>query len=150
MEHDVSAYSPETVELLRLARDEARRLGHEYIGTEHLLLAFAHEDGPSTSILERLAIDPDHVRAHVESVVRRGSASVELVEDRPLTRHTQTALRIAKEFAHSRGDSAVSPSHILVGLLKDNLNVAAQVLIDAGTSTSDAIAALWPESKSPT
>ena len=126
--------------IVDVARGEAERLGHEYIGTEHILLALTQREATADDPLLRLALNKEALRAKVESIVQRGSATGPF--DRPLTQRTQMALRLAQEFARQRGDSAVSPAHILVGLLREQRNIAAQVLIDAGATEERTLAIL--------
>ena len=126
--------------LVLLAGDEAKRLGHEYVGTEHILLALTHDRGGGGDLLARLALDKHALRARVESIVQWGSSTDS--GERPLTQRTQAALKLAHDFALERGDSSVDPAHILIGLLREQRNIAAQVLHDAGATEAKTLAAL--------
>lgn len=130
--------------MLRIARGEAAHLRHVYLGTEHLLLALTGRGSETPAVLGMLSLDATQVRTRIESIVQRGSAQSEIPNDLPFTSRTVTALRHAREFAAARGDLAVTPGHIVVGLLREERNIAAQVLTEAGTTEQRAIAALWP------
>lgn len=134
--------------LVLLARQEAERLGHEYIGTEHILLALTQSHEAGGDLLTRLALDAPTLRTRVESIVQRGTATRTRPATLPLTQRTETALRLAHQFAADRGDPAVTPAHVLVGLLREQRNIAALVLNAAGLTEAATVAALWPEARS--
>ena len=141
---DTSGYSMEALEMLRVARGEAVHLRHEYLGAEHLLLALTGPAPETPQVLGALSLDAAQVRSRIESIVQRGGEQAKAPDELPFTSRTMTALRHAKEFAAARGDTALTPNHIIVGLLREQRNIAAQVLTEAGATEQRAIAALWP------
>jgi ATP-dependent Clp protease ATP-binding subunit ClpC len=92
--------------LLSDARAESDRLRHEYIGTEHVVLALA-QDADTIALLTRLGIDPEHVRASLDSIVRPGTATLPHGAERPYTSKTMQAFAFAAECARSHGHSGV-------------------------------------------
>jgi ATP-dependent Clp protease ATP-binding subunit ClpC len=118
---------------------EADRLGHEYIGTEHVVLALT-QDPQAVSLLTRLGVDGGAVRARIESVVstwrRDGASKV----DRPYTTRTRQSLGIAAHLAQKAGQDAVSLEQLIVGLLSERLNIGAQVLQEHGLTLDAAVA----------
>jgi ATP-dependent Clp protease ATP-binding subunit ClpA len=71
---DTSGYSPEALQMLRIARGEAAHLRHVYLGTEHLLLALTGRGSETPAVLGMLSLDATQVRTRIESIVQRGSA----------------------------------------------------------------------------
>ena len=117
-----------------LASEEARDLGHKYVGTEHLLLGLLWErKGVAVRALEALNVAPVRVRERVIHVV--GSCIAE-VEDyrRPLTPRARRVLEVALEEALRFGHDCVSAEHILLGLVGEPEGVAARVLYTLGAS----------------
>jgi ATP-dependent Clp protease ATP-binding subunit ClpC len=116
--------------VMELANQEALRLNHEYIGTEHTLLGLISEGtGVGASILKNLDIDLQKVRRQVELIIRRGrSPVIEAV----LTPRAKKVLEYAIDEARALGHNYLGTEHLLLGLVRDNEGVAAQVLIDLG------------------
>ena len=118
--------------VLTMARDEAHRLHHEYIGTEHILLGLIHEgEGIAAAVFENLKIDVIGVGAKVEEIVRIGK-SVSDNRDLPYTSRAKKVLELAIHSARELGHSYVGTEHILLGLLREEKGIGAQVLTDAG------------------
>jgi len=125
--------------VLQLARDEAGRLNHEYIGTEHLLLGLAAErSGVASQVLQRLGVDLDKVREAVEALVQVGPSGTQLPDKIVLTPRAKRTLDSAQEVARELGHSYVGTEHLLLGLLRSGGEpggtggVAARALRDLG------------------
>ncbi|CUH97750.1 Negative regulator of genetic competence ClpC/MecB [Propionispora sp. 2/2-37] len=111
--------------VLALAQQEAIRLGHNYIGTEHLLLGLLHEgEGVAAKALASLQINLETVRMQVESIIGRGGGATEIA----YTPRVKKALELAVDEAVSMGHNYVGTEHILLGLIREGEGVAAQVL----------------------
>jgi pantothenate kinase type III len=112
-----------------LAEREARRLRHEYLGTEHLLLGLIKEDsGVAGNVLKNLHIDAHRIREEVERLIKRGDISVA----GPL-QHTPRVKRVLKQAlqeSHKLNHKYVGTEHLLIGLLSEIEGVAAQVLLN--------------------
>ena len=118
------------------ADEEARSLGHNYIGTEHLLLGLLREHkGIAVRVLEALNIAPDRVREQVVRIV--GSDEAGIGDRRPLTPRARRALGIASEEALRLGHDRASPGYILLGLVGESEGIAAQVLCRLGADPDD-------------
>lgn len=111
--------------VLNLAQQEAIRLGHNYIGTEHLLLGLIHEgEGVAAKALSSLNINLDTVRKQVEAIIGRGEGATEIA----YTPRIKKALELAVDEAVQLGHNYVGTEHILLGLIREGEGVAAQVL----------------------
>jgi ATP-dependent Clp protease ATP-binding subunit ClpC len=114
--------------ILGLARDEASRLHHEYIGTEHILLGIASESAGITSeALSSLGVTRDGIRSAVQSIVGVGPTSAS-PDDRGLTPRARRVIEFAHEEAAQRGVPSVKPAHLLLGITREPQGVASQVL----------------------
>ncbi len=141
--------------MLRIASEEAHRLAHNYIGTEHLLLGLVREEsGIAGRVLRELGARPDRVTELVERMTGAGrrSASAEKPE---LTPRTKMVLEHAVEEARKLGSTYISTEHILLGLIRQNEGVAIDVLRQMGLTperirreTLRAIQQEHPESRS--
>ena len=132
-------FSDATGRLLASAGDEADRLGHEYIGTEHVVLALTR-DADGAALLPRLGAEPESVRAMLETVVGPGRGAPPRGADRPYTSRTRQAFGLAAETARAQGQARVGVEHLVVGLLREKMSVGAQVLQEHGLSVEQAIA----------
>ena len=113
--------------VMDLAEEEARRLNHDYIGTEHLLLGLAHEgEGVAAQVLESLGIGLEAVRRQVEAAVGRGQQM--LPRRIPFTPRAKQVLELARREAFALGHHYIGTEHILLGLIREGEGVAAQVL----------------------
>jgi pyridoxamine 5'-phosphate oxidase len=116
-----------------LAQEEARLLGHNYIGTEHLLLGLIHEsDGVGARALESLGVSLVAVRGRVEDIIGRGLASPS--GHIPFTPRSKKVLELSLREALSLGHSYIGTEHVLLGLLREGEGVGAQVLIALGAN----------------
>lgn len=128
---------------LQAAGDEAAELGHDYIGPEHILLALLHDrDSAAAGILTTLGSDPDAIRAMIEEIVRKGTSAAPGGTQRPFTTRVKQALELAVVCAREDNRSPVGTQHLLLGLLREEKGVAAQVLLHSGVSPDQASAAL--------
>jgi ATP-dependent Clp protease ATP-binding subunit ClpC len=117
-------------QVIVLAQDEARALKHDYIGTEHILLGLLREEeGVAARVLESLDITVEEVRAQVERVVGRGDADVG-AGTIPFTPRAKKVLELALREALSLGHNYIGTEHILLGLVRENEGVAAEILRD--------------------
>ena len=115
-----------------LAQDEARRLNHNYIGTEHILLGLLREEeGLAARVLESLDVTVDEVRAQVERIVGRGEIEVATGQV-PFTPRAKKVLELALREALRLGHNYIGTEHILLGLARENSGVAAQILLELG------------------
>jgi hypothetical protein len=114
--------------VMAMAREEANRLQHDYIGTEHLLLGLIREsDGAGCAILDQMGIDPETIIVDVESSVLRGRAILTPGEF-PYTTPAKTALLLATETAKELNHEEVGTDHLLCGLVREGKGIAAEVL----------------------
>jgi hypothetical protein len=115
-----------------LAQDEARRLGHAYVGTEHLLLAVAREGtGVGARTLEGLGFTLDEVRRRVEDMAGRGDSQQQ--GRLPFTAQAKRVLELSLREALQMGCNYIGSEHILLGLVHEGEGVAARVLTGLGT-----------------
>lgn len=120
--------------VLLLAREEAVRLNHDFIGTEHLLLGLIREGGGvATAILAELNVNLDDLRHNVDRLVRRASSTV-TAGDVPLTSRARRVLELATEEASSMEHNYVGTEHLLLGLIREGEGVAAHALIGMGAT----------------
>lgn len=125
-------------EVLALARKEAVRLRHNYVGTEHLLLGLIREGGGmAAAVLRELSINPERVREQVEQSVRPGSGRVSL-GDLPYTSAGKRVLELSMAEAGELHDSYVGTEHLLLALLREKNGIAAEVLRGLGATLEDA------------
>ncbi|MDI6791987.1 MAG: ATP-dependent Clp protease ATP-binding subunit [bacterium] len=118
--------------ILGLAQEEAKRLNHNYLGTEHILLALIREGGGvAIEVLNSLAIDPERLKIEVEKVVPKGSSMLTL-GDVPFTPYAKRVLELAVEEARALNHNYVGTEHLLLGLIKEGESVGARVLIQMG------------------
>jgi ATP-dependent Clp protease ATP-binding subunit ClpC len=114
-----------------LAQEEARILGHNYIGTEHLLLGLIHEgEGVAARALESLGISLEAVRENVEEMVGRGKE--QLSGHIPFTPRAKKVLELSLRESQQLGHEYIGTEHILLGLIREGEGVAAQVLVKLG------------------
>ncbi len=118
--------------VLVLAKEEARRFNHDYIGTEHILLGLVREgEGVACAVLQNLGADLDRLRMEIEKLISPGSAT-SVVGDIPFTPRAKKALELAAEEARSLGHNYIGTEHILLGLIREGEGLANQVLYGMG------------------
>ena len=117
--------------VLAMAREEASRLHHEYVGTEHILLGLIREgEGVAATVLQNLNVDLDEIQQKIEETVKKGKAPQ--ASDLPYTSRAKKVLELAMAEARDLSHSYVGTEHLLLGLLREEKGIAAQVLADAG------------------
>lgn len=126
------ALTQQAREVLSLAADEARRLGHQYVGTEHVLLALTTETSfVASGVPARLGLNRDDVRKRVESLVQpdpRLQVSNDPAKVPPLTPRANRAIQLASEEAATVSLALAGPEHLLIGLIREPSGVAGVVL----------------------
>ena len=123
-------FSNRVKEVISLSREEALRLGHDYIGTEHLLLGMIREgEGVAVSILKKLGIPMDELRNAIERAVK-GTANhnVKNMANIPLTRQSEKVLKITYLEAKIFKSQLIGTEHLLLSILRDEDNIATQIL----------------------
>jgi ATP-dependent Clp protease ATP-binding subunit ClpA len=119
--------------VIRLANQEALRLNHEYLGTEHILLGIiADGTGIAAKILADLGINLNRLRQEVEGIVEPGPDEIDKSIMLPITPRTRQVLDIAIAEAERSKHERVGTEHILFGLVHQDESVAAQVLVNLG------------------
>ena len=114
------------------AQNEARSLGHDYIGPEHILLGLIHEnDGVGAKALEAMQISADTVRGRIEEIIGRGQAPPRIGHI-PFTPRAKKVLELSLREALQLGHNYIGTEHILLGLIHEGDGVAAQVLVGLG------------------
>jgi ATP-dependent Clp protease ATP-binding subunit ClpA len=118
---------------LSLARDEAARLHHPYVGTEHILLGIVHEgEGVAMTVLQNLGVSPENLENSVKSKISVGRAIVDDA-DLPYNAGAKKVLELAMSQARDLGHTYVGTEHALLGLIAEG-GLAAVALKDAGVS----------------
>jgi ATP-dependent Clp protease ATP-binding subunit ClpC len=124
--------------VLAMAREEAIRLQHDYVGTEHILLGLIREgEGVAAAVLTNLSVDLDQIHERVEESVRKGKATIALGE-LPYTSRAKKVLEFAMAEARDFSHSYVGTEHLLLGLLREEKGIAAQVLNSLGVTLEEA------------
>ena len=124
--------------VLSMARQEAIRLQHDYVGTEHILLGLIREgEGVAAHVLGNLNVDLDQIHERVDESVRRGKATIALGE-LPYTNPAKKVLEFAMAEARELNHSYVGTEHLLLGLLRESKGIAAQVLNSLGVTIEEA------------
>ena len=123
--------------VMQLANQEAQRFNHEYIGTEHVLLGLIKEgSGVAANVLKNLDIDLRKIRLEVEKLVQSGPDMVTMGK-LPQTPRAKKVIEYAMEEARNLNHNYVGTEHILLGLLREQEGVAAQVLMNLGLKLED-------------
>jgi ATP-dependent Clp protease ATP-binding subunit ClpC len=123
-------FTPRAQQVLALARKEADRFNHNYVGTEHILLGLIKlGQGVAVNVLGKMGLDLETVRLHVEQKVGSGPET-KMVGNIPYTPRVKKVLALASKEAKALTHSYVGTEHILLGLLREGEGVAAQVLRD--------------------
>ena len=118
--------------VILLAKEEAKRFNHDYIGTEHLLLGLVREgEGVAAAVLMSLGLTPDKIRFEVEKLVRPGPATI-VSGDIPFTPKAKKVIELAMDEAKALSHNYIGTEHILLGLIREGEGVASQVLMNLG------------------
>ncbi len=121
-----------------LARQEAGRLNHDYIGVEHLLLGLIKMGGGlAIDILRGLGIDPENLRLEVERMVKGGPATLTIGEI-PFTPQSKKVLELSVDEARNLGHNYVGTEHLLLGLIREGEGLAARILESRGVDLEKA------------
>lgn len=125
-----SNFSPKVKEIISYSREEALRLGNDFIGTEHLLLGLIREgESLAMRILQSLKIDLFDLRKEVEVVIKdKGSRTIANLNSLPLTRQAEKVIRITVLEAKTLKSRTVESEHLMLSILKNKENPAAQIL----------------------
>jgi len=130
-------YTDRARRVVVLAQEEARDLGHNYVGTEHILLGLIHEgNGIAAQALTALGVSLDESRAQVEAII--GPGDLARVQDGPIpfTPRTKKVLELAAREARDLDHDYIGTEHILLGLMREGDGVGAQILNSAGIEFS--------------
>lgn len=115
-----------------LAKEEARRFNHDYIGTEHILLGLIREgEGVASTVLQKLNLSLENIRLEIEKLVQPGPTT-QIIGDIPFTPRAKKALELAAEEARSLGHNYIGTEHLLLGLIREGEGIASQVLLNLG------------------
>ena len=123
-------FSNRVKEVISLSREEALRLGHDYIGTEHLLLGMVREgEGVAVGVLKKLGVPLDELRGEIEKI-SKGTATHEIknLANIPLTRASEKVLKITYLEAKIFKAQLIGTEHLLLSILRDPDNLATQIL----------------------
>ncbi len=122
-------FSPRVKDVISYSREEALRLRHDYIGTEHLLLGLIREgDGVAIKILKNLNIEIGAIRQSIEDAVKAASVSRAPIGNMPLTKQAEKVLKITYLEAKIFKSDIIGTEHLLLAILRDEDNIASQIL----------------------
>ena len=129
---NIPDFSEELLGSVREARKEAVRLRHEYIGTEHLLLGItAVSDCVAAEVLKRLRYNLARVTSTTEAIIGKGKAGPSsTAKDLPYTSRAKTVINLAREEMCLLDHAHLGTEHILLGLIREEKGIAAQILLD--------------------
>merc|ERR1711916_109688 len=123
-------FSNRVKEVISLSREEALRLGHDYIGTEHLLLGMIREgEGYAITLLQKLGVNLNELKEAIEQATQGTvSNNVKNLANIPLTRQSEKTLKITYLEAKIFKSSLIGTEHLLLSILRDEDNLATQIL----------------------
>jgi len=122
-------FTPRTQEVIALSRQEAGRLGHGFVGTEHLLLGLIKLGrGVSANVLEQMGLNLESVRREIERQIPKGPREPNATTFIPFTPRARKVITLAQAEAKSLHHTYIGTEHILLGILRENEGVAAKVL----------------------
>ncbi|MEP7263070.1 MAG: ATP-dependent Clp protease ATP-binding subunit [Bacteroidota bacterium] len=128
-------FSPRVKDVITYSREEALRLGHDYIGTEHLLLGLIREgEGMAIKFLKSLNINLVELRKSIENAVKGSTGNVSNLNNIPLTKQAEKALKITYLEAKIFKSEIIGTEHLLLSILKDEDNIATQILNQFGVT----------------
>jgi ATP-dependent Clp protease ATP-binding subunit ClpC len=128
-------FSPRVKEVIQFSREEAIRLGHDYIGPEHLLLGIIREgEGRALQTLRGMDLDVIRVKKSIEDATRSSSGKVINIGNLPLTRQAEKALKITYLEAKMFKAEVIGTEHLMLSILRDDDNIASEVLSQFGVS----------------
>lgn len=136
-------YTKRARRVIDLAQDEARGFGHDYLGTEHLLLGLIREgEGAAARALAALGVDEAEVRAAIASIIGRGEAAAG--GELPLTPRTKRALEQAAAEARHFDRRFIGTEHLLLGMLRDGESAGSETLAGLGVTSAQVLDQLAP------
>jgi len=119
--------------VLAMAREEAARLHHEYVGTEHLLLGLVREgEGVAATVLQNLGVELGDIQHKIEETVKKAKAGQTAGPDLPYTSPAKKVLELAMAEARYLNHQYVGTEHLLLGLIREEHGAAAQVITSFG------------------
>ncbi len=123
-------FSPRVKEVISLSREEALRLGHDYIGTEHLILGMIRDgDGIAVSLLRKLGVSLDELRISIERATKgTATSNVKNLANIPLTKQSEKVLKITYLEAKIFKSMLIGTEHLLLSILRDSENIGTQIL----------------------
>ncbi|MVN23298.1 ATP-dependent Clp protease ATP-binding subunit [Mucilaginibacter arboris] len=122
-------FSPRVKDVISYSREEALRLGHDYIGTEHLLLGLIRDgDGVAIKLLKGLQVDTARLRRAVEDAVKGTTGTTVNIGSIPLTKQAEKVLKITYLEAKIFKSDLIGTEHLLLSILRDEDNIASQIL----------------------
>jgi ATP-dependent Clp protease ATP-binding subunit ClpC len=128
-------FTEKAIKVVMLAQEEARRLGHNFVGTEQILLGLIGEStGIAAKVLKTCGISLKDARVEVEKIIGRGSGFVAV--EIPFTPRAKRVLEMSLEEARQLGHNYIGTEHILLGLLREGEGVAARVLMTLNADSS--------------
>lgn len=128
-------FSPRVKEVIQFSREQAIRLGHDYIGPEHLLLGIIREgEGKALQTLRGMDLDLVRVKKSVEDAVKSSSGKIANLGNLPLTRQAEKALKITYLEAKMFKTDIIGTEHLLLSILRDEDNIATEILGQFGIS----------------
>ena len=124
---------------LSISREEAARLNHEYVGTEHILLGLLREgEGVAATVLKNLSVEADELELKIDQIVKKGRPGERAGPDLPYTSRAKKVLELAMSEARELNHAYVGTEHLLLGLLREEKGIGAQVLNDSGVNLENA------------
>ena len=122
-------FSPRVKDVITFSREEALRLGHEYIGVEHLLLGIIREgEGVAVKIMKESGIDMKELRQKVENAIQSNNRKSVNLGNIPLVKQAEKVLKITYLEAKLYKSAMIGTEHLLLSILKDEDNIATQTL----------------------
>jgi ATP-dependent Clp protease ATP-binding subunit ClpC len=123
--------------VMSFARQEAMKFNHEYIGTEHILLGLVQEgSGVAANVLKNMTVDLEKIRHEVEKIVKTGPSMVPMGQ-LPFTPRAKKVLELSLEEASQLSHNYIGTEHLLLGLIRENEGIAAQVLTNLGVKLDE-------------
>ena len=128
-------FTEKAIKVIMLAQEEARRLGHNFVGTEQILLGLVGEGtGVGPKVLKEMGVSLKDSRIEVEKIIGRGSGFVAV--EIPFTPRAKRVLELSLEEARQLGHNYIGTEHLLLGLIREGEGVAARVLENLGVDLS--------------
>ena len=128
-------FTEKAIKVIMLSQEESRRLGHNFVGTEQILLgSIGQGTGIAAKVLKSMGVNLEDARIEVEKIVGRGSGVVEI--EIPFTSEAKRALKFAQAQSKQLGHDYISTEHLLLGVISESENKAVRVLETLGVDQS--------------